>query len=238
MTNPEAGDGRSPLEAAEAGDVVSAVSLGRGGQRPGRLSVPGGAEGIPWPGDRPDELPELRGGPLEQAWRLHWEDDPTLERRHPTGRYRFDAPAGEFGVTYVGDDPLAVFAETYAKALACWPRPKPDASAAGCRSTRPLQLLPMDAMTVAAAFGLDNRISTEKPYARTQAWSAAWHSWYPRARRPRVSRAQERPAAHLLPVLDRCADALEFELEGTLEALRTDGLRACYRYRITPALYF
>jgi hypothetical protein len=46
-------------------------------------------------------------------------------------------------------------------------------------STRPLRLLRMDEMAVAAAFGLDNRISTEKPYGRTQAWSAAWRAWYP-----------------------------------------------------------
>lgn len=38
---------------------------------------------------------------------------PTEERRYPTGKYRFDSPDGEFGVTYLSDDSLAVFAETY-----------------------------------------------------------------------------------------------------------------------------
>jgi hypothetical protein len=50
------------------------------------------AEAIPWPGERPAVLPALDEEPLAEAWRLHWEPAPTLERRYPHGRYRFDPP--------------------------------------------------------------------------------------------------------------------------------------------------
>jgi hypothetical protein len=96
----------------------------------------------------------------------------------------------------------------------------------------------MDDMALAAAFGLDNRVSTEKPYDRTQAWSLAWHTSYPKL--DGVAFLGRKSARHrnFCLYLDRCADALEFEVEGTLESLRADGPRACYRYRITPVLYF
>lgn len=195
------------------------------------------AEAIPWPGERPAELPALEQRVLGDTWRLHREDDPTRERRYPTGRHRFDAPASQFGVTYVGDDRLAVFAETYgdSRVLA-----KSEAARMRIRlwSTRPLHLLRMDDMAVAAAFGLDNRISTEKPYTRTQAWSLAWHTWYSHLDGIVFLGRRSAPHRNTCLYLDRCAEALSCEVEGTLEHLRADGLRACYRYRITPALYF
>lgn len=46
-------------------------------------------------------------------WRLHWEDDPRQPRRYPSGRYRFDAPRGEYPVTYGNRDQLATFREVY-----------------------------------------------------------------------------------------------------------------------------
>jgi hypothetical protein len=196
------------------------------------------AEAIPSPGDRPDRLPELDAVTIDAVWRLHWEADPTVERHYAGGHYRFDAPAGEFGVTYVSDDRLALFAETYADGSRVLAASEADRRLSRLWSTRPLRLLRMDDMTVAAAFGLDNRISTEKPYERTQAWSLAWYRWYPDADGVVVLGRKSAPHRNFCLYLDRCADALAFETEGTLAALRTDGLRACYRYRITPALYF
>lgn len=196
------------------------------------------AEAIPWPGDRPAELPALDAQPLADAWRLHWEEDPTLERRHPTGRYRFDAPAGEFGVSYLNYDRLAVFAETYAEGTRVLAKSEAQRLRSRLSSRRALQLLRMDEMAVAAGFGLDNRISTEKPYARTQAWSAAWHAWYPELDGLVFLGRKSAPHRNLCLYLDRCADALAFATEGTLAELREDGLRACLKYKITPALYF
>jgi hypothetical protein len=195
------------------------------------------AEAIPWPGDRPERLPALEELALDLAWRLHWEDDPTVQRHYPRGRYRFDAPAGEFGVTYVSDDRLAAFAETYGDSRLLG-RGEANRRRSRLWSTRPLALLRMDDMAVAAAFALDNRVSTEKPYARTQAWSLAWHTWFPRLDGVVVLGRRSAPHRNTCLYLDRCAEALQFESDGTLEELREDGLRACRRYRITPALYF
>lgn len=200
--------------------------------------MPDSAEAIPWPGDRPDELPALDEAVLASTWRLHWEDDPTVERVYHAGRYRFDAPAGEFGVTYVGTDRLAVYAETYAEGSRVLAKTEAARQRSRIWSTRPLRLLRMDDMAVAAAFGLDNRISTEKPYERTQAWSVAWHTWYPDLDGIAFLGRKSAPHRNFCLYLGRCSDALDFEVEGTLEQLRADGLRACYRYRITPALYF
>lgn len=195
------------------------------------------AESVPRPGDRPRPLPELSEELLERWWRLHWEDDPCAERRYPGGRHRFDAPGGEFGVTYASDDPHAAFAETYGDARVVG---KGEAARRRSRlwSTRPLRLLRLDDMTVAAAFGLDNRISTERPYDRTQAWSLAWHTWYPELDGVAFLGRKSAPHRSLCLYLDRCSRDLRSELEGTLLELRADGLRACFRYRITPALYF
>ena len=200
--------------------------------------MPDIAEAIPWPGERPDPLPELDERQLEAAWRLHWEPDPTVERRHPADRYRFDSPGGEFGVTYVSDDRLATFAETYAEGSRVLARSEAERRLSRLWSMRPLRLLRLDDMSVAAAFGLDNRISTEKPYARTQAWSAAWHAWYPRLDGLTFLGRKSAPYRNACLYLDRCADSLAFAEEGTLAELRAVGLRACAKYRITPALYF
>ncbi len=195
------------------------------------------AEAIPWPGDRPDELPALDEVVLREAWRLHWEDHPTAERLHPHGRYRFDAPAGEFGVTYLSDDRSAAFAETYGDS-GVLAKSEAHRRLSRVRSVRALRLLRVDDMAVAAAFGLDNRISTEKPYTRTQAWSLAWHTWYPQLDGLVFLGRRSAPQRNSCLYLDRCSDVLESELAGMLEELREDGLRACQRYRITPALYF
>jgi len=195
-------------------------------------------EAIPWPSARPSGLPELEDEIVDEVWRLHWEPDPTKERRHPTGKYRFDAPAGKFGVTYVSYDRLAVFAETYADGSRMLAKSEAKRMRSRLRSTRPLRLLGMDDMAVAAAFGLDNRLSTEKPYDRTQAWSAAWHDWYPEMDGLRFLGRKSAPHRNVCLYLDRCSNALEYQNDDRLENLRADGLVACHRYSITPALYF
>lgn len=71
-----------------------------------------GGDRLPEP---PDRLP-VPFKPEEEelsAWRLHWEQDPLEARRYPTGRYRFDAPKGEYVALYCNADRLAVFAEVY-----------------------------------------------------------------------------------------------------------------------------
>jgi hypothetical protein len=75
---------------------------------------------MPRPSEHPEPPPEISALPLpiltdQSGWcRLHRAD------RHPvffgrTGDSRFDAPAGEYGVLYLGDSPHCAFAETYGR---------------------------------------------------------------------------------------------------------------------------
>lgn len=56
--------------------------------------------------DRLPEPPEKLPGNFELAeekisvWRLHWEGDPLQIKNYPTGRFRFDSPAGEYRALY------------------------------------------------------------------------------------------------------------------------------------------
>lgn len=191
---------------------------------------------IPYPPvDPPADLPELVSQPLVASWRLHWEDDPTNEVIHPTGRYRFDAPSGEYGVTYVNEDRMAPFAEAYVRTL---PRKEAERRWSRISSVRDLRVLQLDAEGVAAAFGLDLRLSTELDYTRTQAWSLAWHTWYPQLDAIRFLGRKAMTHLNYCLYLDRCGPDLTYVTEGRLVDLRDAGIEACDRHRIAPELYF
>jgi len=71
-----------------------------------------GGDQLPEP---PERLPAAFDLAEEQlsAWHLHREENPLEVRRYPTGRYRFDAPSGEYATLYCNTIRLAVFAEVY-----------------------------------------------------------------------------------------------------------------------------
>jgi hypothetical protein len=195
---------------------------------------------VPYPPDDPPaELPPLAEQPLDASWRLHWEPNPLRRKRHKPGLSRFDAPKGEYAVTYVNEDRMAPFAEVYgdlrvltkSEAPRRWTR---------IHATRPLRILQLDEEGVAAAFGLDLRIATELDYERTQAWSAAWHDWYDDHRIDGIRYLGRKAMKHLnyCLYLDRCGADLEYKTEGKLIEMWSDGLRACARHGIVPELYF
>ena len=192
------------------------------------------------PDDPPDPLPPLAEQPLDAAWRLHWDAQPLRRRRGPKpGVSRFDAPGGDYAVTYVNEDRMAPFAEVYGDVRVLtksegqrrWSR-----VAAG----RPLRILQLDQEGVAAAFGLDLRIATEIDYGRTQAWSAAWHGWYADVAIDGIRYLGRKAITHLnyALFLDRCGADLTHVTEGKLVEMWSDGLRACGRHAIVPELYF
>lgn len=192
------------------------------------------------PDDPPSPLPPLAEQPLEESWRLHWEPNPLRRRRGPKpGVSRFDAPGGEYAVTYVNEDRMAPFAEVYgdirvltkSEAARRWTR-----IAAG----RPLRILQLDEEGVAGAFGLDLRIATEIDPRITQAWSRAWHDWYAREAIDGIRYLGRKAMRHLnyALFLDRCGDDLSYTTEGKLIEMWSDGLRACGRHGIVPELYF
>jgi hypothetical protein len=196
---------------------------------------------VPYPpSDPPQPLPPLVEQPLEQSWRLHWEPNPIRRRRGPDpGVSRFDAPAGEYAVTYVNEDRMAPFAEVYGDLRVLT---KQEAARRWTRiaANRPLRILQLDQEGVAAAFGLDLRIATEIDYDRTQAWSAAWHGWYADDPIDGIRYLGRKAMSHLnyALYLDRCGSDLSYKTDGKLIEMWADGVRACRRHGIAPELYF
>jgi hypothetical protein len=195
-------------------------------------------EGIPPPPDEaPSNPPSFVDAVLGDTWRLHDEDDPTVERTYPTGKYRFDAPTVAYGVTYVGHDKIAIYNEVYGDEKVI-PSSAADRRRSRIWSTRPLMLLALTDASVLTAFDLDLRVCTEKPYDTTQLWSQAWHRWYPDLDGLQFVARKSSPHLTTCLYLDRCSAALRFDVEGTIADLRSDGLRAARRYRLSPLVFF
>lgn len=189
------------------------------------------------PERRPARLPSLETQPLGDAWRIQGgTGNPLRPRRHSAGKFRFDAPAGEYPVTYVNLDRHAAYAEVFGDA-----REIP-LSAANRRlfrvsATRPLRVVALDRGTVLSAFGLDLNVSASRDYARTRPWSLALHRWYPEADAIRYLGRHAAEKLNLCLFLDRCGPALTATEVGKLADLRRDGLIAAHRYHLAPRLF-
>lgn len=187
--------------------------------------------------DPPRELPaqiELVGESV-RLWRLHWEEDDLSPRRHPAGRYRFDAPGGEFPVTYGNRDRLGAFAEVYGDTR------RIDAGQADRRlsvivSERPLSLIPLDDAPTQKRLGIDGRINFSKQYPITQRWSLALHTWLPGADGVRYLSRHAAEQLNYCLFLDRCGADLRAELQGTLGELRRVVLFAADKYSLVSDL--
>lgn len=193
---------------------------------------------VPLPPDAPpSSLPALDEQALEEAWRIQRPGNPLRPRRRAHGRFRFDAPAGEYPVTYVNLDRHACYAEVFGDAREI-PPSAADRRLFRLRATRPLRVIPLDRARLQKAFGLDLNVCSCLDYARTRPWSLALHTWYPEADGIRYlgRHAVENP--NLCLFLDRCGDALEAREVGTLADLRRDGLVAAHRYHLAPRLFF
>jgi hypothetical protein len=148
-------------------------------------------------------------------WRLHWEEDPLSPRRHPSGRYRFDAPEGEYSVTYGNRDRLGAFAEVYGDAR------RIDSIQAGRRlsvivSERSLRLVPLDDAPTQKRLGLDGRINFSKQYPVTRKWSLALHTWLSEADGIRYLSRHAGEQRNYCLFLDRCGVDLRAELRGVV----------------------
>ncbi len=187
--------------------------------------------------DPPRELP----APIElveeavRMWRLHWEEDPLSPRRHPSGRYRFDAPSGEYLVSYGNRDRLGAFAEVYGYTR------RIDSSQAGRRlslivAQRPVRLIPFDDVPTQKRLSLDGRINSSRQYPITQKWSLALHTWLPEADGIRYLSRHAGEEHNYCLFLDRCAGDLRAELQGTLAELRPVVLLAADKYSLISNL--
>jgi hypothetical protein len=191
---------------------------------------------IPYPPGRPPARPPALLEQEVEAWRLHHGADPTAALRHKRGKFRFDAPAGEYPVTYGNEDDYACFAEVYGDSGEIAPS---DAGRylSAVRSTRPLRLLALDDSHVLAALGLDLRIATTVDYARSRLWGLRLHEWYPDCDGLRYLGRHAARHLNFCLFLDRCAGSLEPDTIGRLADLRYHVIRAAEAYNLAPRLF-
>jgi hypothetical protein len=185
---------------------------------------------LPAPGFELDVVRDLL------VFRLHWEVNSLRPRRHPRGKYRFDAPrnGGEYPVTYANRTDHGAFAEVYGDTQLISARER-DRRLSAISATRPLALIGLDDPTVQKSLGLDGRIAMSKQYSTTMLWSRALHRWFPAADGIRyASRHAGAGSPNVCLFLDRCRSALTIDLRGRLAdaPIRSVMLDAADRYRL------
>jgi len=200
--------------------------------------------GVETPGPRalprpPGTLPEVN--PLYWTallWRIATHS--TLEpHAHPTPRYRFDAPHGEYPALYTCAVDLGTFAETYVD------RGRRLGPGEGQRyllklyPLMPLTLIDFHDARVLAAYDLDERISVGDDYATCQDWALAIYRHEPevagicyRARKAGAT------IANVFLFADRAMSRLEVVNAQRLAEIEETVLRAADRYRLTVFFAF
>ncbi|MBW2734025.1 MAG: RES family NAD+ phosphorylase [Deltaproteobacteria bacterium] len=129
----------------------------------------------------PEPLPELSSSPLpivelRQTWcRTHaMNQEPIFFGR--TSMHRFDAPANEYGVMYLGQDEHCAFIETFGHETGVRVVDGETLSKRGIahvRCRRPLRLVKLHGDGL-ARLGVDARLATGD-YTLAQRWSLAFH---------------------------------------------------------------
>ena len=147
------------------------------------------------------------------GFRLEWRADALAVTAPVPGRFRFDAPAGSYPVTYSCSDELGCFAEVFGDTKLIEARDG-ERRVLRLSSRRRLRLLALDDGATLMRLGLDARICVVRPYGLPQAWSAAIHGWYSRLDGLRYVSRREPSAANVCLFLDRCADAITVDARG------------------------
>jgi hypothetical protein len=187
--------------------------------------------------DRLPEPPERLPAPFDlteeavSAWRLHWEESPLHVRSYPAGRFRFDAPSGEYRSLYCNADRLAAFAEVYGDVRVI------DAEQRGRRLSRivtqeRLLLVPLDNPSAQKRLGLDGRIGMSRQYSITQRWALSLFHWFPEAHGIRYLSRHAGEHRNYCLFVERCASRLRFEEHGTISSLREVVLLAADTYHL------
>jgi hypothetical protein len=193
--------------------------------------------------DPPEALsgapPNLRADRPAELWRLHWEDDPSSPEPKDPGRWRFDAPHGEYPVTYASGEQLHAFVEVYGD-TSNHREIQPDQAerriSVGSLN-RGLQLIDLGDAETLARLRLDSRIYTTLEYPRCQLWGRAFRRWLRAAEGIRYPGRKAGREDNFCLFLDRCRDALDWHPVGTIATERTLVLRACQKFDIVPRVY-
>ncbi len=182
------------------------------------------------PRDKPAALPGLAVVDLP-LWRIHAEPNPLRRRASARAIHRFDAPNGEYAVTYANQDRQGVFGERFGEIGRIKAQDRP-LRLSRITPHRPLRLIPLDLAATQLAFGLDGRICVSKQYPTTRRWGFAFHEWYPKADGIQYTARLASPYLNVCLFLDRCAGKLGVARMGTLGALRMDVLHAGATYNL------
>jgi RES domain-containing protein len=143
-----------------------------------------------------------------------------------TGKYRFDAPAAEFGVLYAGNDAYCAFVETFGHSLdirvvTMDELKRRDLSC--LTANRPLRLVDLTGAGL-ARLGADNRVCTGD-YRLAQRWARAlWQ--HPEQPDGLLYRSRLDPARQCAAVFDRAREAFIASSLGTLADARHRSLLA------------
>jgi len=183
--------------------------------------------------------PKLRVDRPAELWRLHWEEDPSHPKPKDPGRWRFDAPGGEYPVTYANCDRHHIFVEVYGD-TEDHREIQPDQAdrRISCGSLkRPLRLIDLGDAETLSRLRLDSRICSTTTYRRTQLWGQAIRGWMPLAEGIRYPGRKAGRKDNFCLFLDRCADAVEWEPVGTIASERDLVLNACIKFDILPRVY-
>jgi hypothetical protein len=187
--------------------------------------------------DRLPEPPERLPAPLDlteeevSAWRLHRAENPLHVRSYPTGRFRFDAPSGEYRSLYCNADCLAAFAEVYGDVRVI------DADQRSRRlscilSWEKLLLVPLDDPAMQKRLGLDGRIGMSRQYRTTQQWALSLFRRFPEAHGIRYLSRHAGVHRNYCLFVDRCASKLRSEEHGTISSQRDLVLLAADTYHL------
>lgn len=165
----------------------------------------------------PYPIPTITVRAGTELHRVHRSGDGALFYGKKDRGWRFDDPARSYGLLYVGEDPVAAFAET----LLRWPATRRDVlwsdvearRFALFRTTRDLTLAKLHGSGV-SAFGIKPSELTGEDYGECQAISAIVHG-DPGCDGIRY-RSRFENDLHCLAVFDRADDAIELVGEGRL----------------------
>ena len=191
------------------------------------------------PEELPGRAPRLRIENPGELWRLHWEPDPNKPKPQKPGRWRFDAPNGEYPVTYANVERHHAFAEVYGDTDG--PRViaanQAERRISRATASRPLRLVDLGDAQTLARLNIDTRICTTIDYPRTQLWSQTIRRWLKDADGIRYPGRKAGREDNICLFLERCANALTWQLHGTIETQRELVMRACDMFQITALVY-
>jgi hypothetical protein len=193
------------------------------------------------PSDPAGTLPRLSAVAVPKLWRLHWEVDLRRPRVHEPGRWRFDAPDGQYAVSYGNVSAEHAFVEVYGDLDDGFNEIAPsqaDRRISSMTFSRKLRVVDLGDAALLRAIGADLRIATDTDYRVTQLWGERIHAWWAHADAIRFPGRKAGRRDNFCLFLDRCVDAIEQEGHGTLAENEELVLRACELFGLVPRLIF